>query len=234
MRLLTVVLFLCLPVLPAAAATMQSVYAGTVLFSTDTAGIFGGGSQDGMVFSLTTTYDTAHGQTVAGPSGTTQLRGGTATGFSDPYLSASLTINGQSYSFGPARLASVSVDGFGSSFRQSVDLSSFDPITGISRTIMFGTLLADQIGMFPTGFSTPFTWTRGAFGVSFGSGDYNISAYDTVNRKVLFNTIGYLRIDNVAVTQLTPAPVPLPASALMLLAGLGAMAAARRRRVKRV
>lgn len=41
---------------------------------------------------------------------------------------------------------------------------------------------------------------------------------------------GAVRVDNLAVSDLTPAPIPLPASAALLLAGLGAFAGLRRRK----
>jgi hypothetical protein len=82
------------------------------------------------------------------------------------------------------------------------------------------------------------TGSNGATAV-FTTGEYGFNTYNTATLGTQFEDVtslifaatgtGNVRIDNVVLSSVDVAPVPLPAAGLMLLAGIGALAAVRRR-----
>ncbi|MCA0272583.1 MAG: VPLPA-CTERM sorting domain-containing protein [Proteobacteria bacterium] len=231
---------LCLGPVTAGAATMQTIYTGTVFGSSDMTGMFGLGansSLDGLSFTMTTTYDTSVGTRFTGVQGTQtidSLQGGSAIGAADPYLSAVLTINGISRTIGSAIYSSMyatddATQGY-SQFNQFLNDYVYDPQTRVTQNLSyFQASIQDVAGAIPANLDAPYS-TGSNPG---SSGYFQFYDYDPLLGYTSY-TAGALQIASFSVSAVGIAPVPLPAGAGLLIAALGGLDLLKRRKSKRI
>lgn len=232
----TVAVALCLGPVTADAATMQTIYTGTVFGSSDMTGIFGLGansSLDGLSFTMTTTYDTAVGTRFTGVQGTQtidSLQGGSSVAAADPYLSAVLTINGISRTIGSALYSAMyaaddATNGY-SQFSQFLNDYVYDPQTGATQNLSyFYASIQDVSGAIPVNLDAAYST-----GSNSGSGGiFQFYDYDPLLGYTSF-TQGSLQIASFSVSAVGIAPVPLPAGAGLLMAALGGLGLLKRRK----
>jgi hypothetical protein len=212
---LTVALAASLLAGKAQAAVMQAVFTGVVSEGAVSWGAFGlpdGTILDGMAFTQTVIYDTALGYTNVGSSESHQTAGSGTPGF---VLSSRLTIAGGARSFvhGPT-------DFHEDFIRSSSPTQSYGQYSAYSANLWFVeiTVIAAP-GVIPLDPDTPFT----ANSVIPYEGFIAIQEMDT-------SVYAYLYASKLVVTNLSLPTVPLPASGVLLLAGLGGIAALRRRK----
>ena len=227
----------CLGAATSDAATMQTIYTGTVYGSSDLTGMFGLGansSLDGLTFTMRTTYDTAVGTRATYPygSGTIDtLTGGTSNGYADPYQSAVLTINGVSRAIGSALYSYMyalddASSGFSQFLQQFQDYSSYDPQTGTTQNFTYFTAsIQDVVGAIPANLDAAYSTGSNA-----GSGGYFQFSDSDPLLGFTSLTHGYLNIASFSVSAVGVAPVPLPAGAGLLIAALGGLGLVRRNR----
>lgn len=233
----TVAMTLCLGAVTADAATMQTIYTGTVYGSSDVTGMFGLGansSLDGLSFTMTTTYDTSVGTRATNPSGSgtiDTLTGGSANGYADPYLSAVLTINGVSRTIGSALYSYMyalddTSTGYSQFYQSLYNYGSYDPQTGATQNLSyFNGIIQDVAGAIPANLDA--AYSTGANPGS--SGYFQFYDYDPLLGYRSY-TAGGLQIASFSVTAVGVAPVPLPAGAVLILAALGGLGLAKRSR----
>ncbi|HQU68317.1 MAG TPA: VPLPA-CTERM sorting domain-containing protein [Albidovulum sp.] len=233
----TVAVALCLGPVTADAATMQTIYTGTVYGSSDMTGMFGLGansSLDGLSFTMRTTYDTAVGGRQTQPYGSGAidiLYGGSVYGQANPYLSAVLTINGVSRNIGASvQSYTYALDDSGGGYSQFYqafyEYGSYDPQTGATQNqSYFNGLVQDVAGAIPANLDAGYS-TGSNPG---SSGYFQFFDFDPLLGYTSF-TSGSLQIASFSVSAVGIAPVPLPAGAVLLLAALGGLGLAKRSR----
>lgn len=213
----------------AAAATINVTVSGTVIGSSDTTGLFGvaGSTLDGQAFTLRFSFDTTRGNREnLGPDKYDYVFGGGGTGFTNPTISADLTIGGHTesvagqggsgYYVGDAALWGG--DTFGAS---AVDFGSASPGLGVYNSL--GMYFIDPGVKLPDTLDKSFT--------------YRPTAGATVVGEFMFYTYDYstgssqkLAQGNLSISSVTVAPVPLPAAGLALMGAVGGLCAVSRRR----
>jgi hypothetical protein len=231
----TVAVALCLGPVTADAATMQTIYTGTVYGSADMTGLFGlgpGSSLDGLSFTMTATYDTSVGTRATYPygSGTIDtLTGGSNYGAADPYQSAVLTINGISRSIGSALESYMyalddTSSGYSQFYRQLYDYT-YDPQTGATQNFSYFTAsIINVVGAIPANLDA-------AYSTGSNAGSNGYFQFSDSDPLLGFTSLtqGYLQIASFSVSAVGVAPVPLPAGAGLLMAALGGLGLLKRR-----
>jgi hypothetical protein len=240
MRIAGVILAFVMSVTGASAATMQAVYTGYLADGYDTTGIFGlgaGANLAGQGFVVNTVYDTGLGNRFSySPGQDDYLVGGQLWAAVVPYLSFTVTINGITNSILTSFNSQMSAYDFGQSsppsgFFQGAGGTQFDASTGFPVLSSSANVnLMSASGKIPASLDAAFTWKfnpRDTYSNGYGA----FAITDPTGMSGIYTT-GTFVIRNATVVDTQVAPVPLPASALMLMAGLGGLAAARKRRVR--
>ena len=222
---------------PASAIPMQAVYTGTVGSGSDLTGLFGLGANSdlsGLGFTMSFIYDPAtvgaHRFTDASED---SVLGGSLSGFTNPFLSAIIAINGQSQSvagdYESSALNTNNAD-IGSPFsitQQHVIAESDDGLTQVFRQLLGSVSLASLA--IPVDLETAFSLDL----IGNASGSFHLSSYDYVNGLTNYNTSGSLNATHLTVSRYGDVPeIPLPAALPLLLsaiAGLGILARRRKR-----
>ncbi len=214
----------------AQAAVMQAVFSGTINLGVDETGYFGAPNTDlaGTAYSLTYVYDTSIGDRYKSP-GSDQLFDNGAT----PTVSASLTINGKTFSQTTDVVAQyLALDNnYFAAFSQD-SFTTVDALGGIltQTTNIFAAGVYDFLSTYANGLETPFS---ASFPTSTAFDSYfQLFTKDVVADATITRVYGSLNVNNVAVTEVLTSAVPLPASLglfVMALGGLGALRVRRRR-----
>lgn len=201
---------------PASADITYVTYTGTVKSGDNYSNMFGGGNLTGQSFIASYIFDTAAGFTV-NTSIENSAQGGSILGYlgypysTSPNISASLTINGSTFSFVGSALGYIyatNYSGFSQVLAQAAAAQTFGP--------HLYTYAFDFSSIYPVSITDPI------------SIDLN-AAY---SRHGFFESGGtLLYLDPTHMT--IGAPIPEPETYAMLLAGLGLLGfAARRRKLK--
>lgn len=222
--------------LPAAAATMQAVYTGTVTGSYDQTGVFGGpgSSLDGAAFTMTFRYDTTQGATDDGGY-YQQLYGGAAYGTTSPFFYAALTINGVTqtldlnyYSLVQLHDASAIGGTQTETLHQAVDYFDDGLTQDYANFYAYLGSIDGSLGV-PLDLTQPFTADFDPLnGTHYGSGYFQLHDYDYGTNTYTEYAYGNLAPTRVVVTAVSA--VPLPAGLPLLVFALGGLAVAARRR----
>ncbi len=222
---------------PAAAATIQATYTGTVYSSYDATGVFGvpDTSLDGQAYTLTYLFDTALGvRNGAGPGTYDDVSGGAAVGgaITNPTLSATLSIGGHSQTvagdyFSQYQICDLSYCGVDQHYAYVLDF-----VPQLDGSFMQGYLFASAydglLDFLPDDLETPFSVVLSSLAYHYGA--FAFTTFDAVALDYPVNASGNLRLDQLTVTNLDVAPVPLPAAGLLLTGALSAFGLTRRRR----
>ncbi|MCL4781968.1 MAG: PEP-CTERM sorting domain-containing protein [Bryobacterales bacterium] len=202
-------------------------WTGTVLNGTDVSNTFGlgvnGNNLTGESFTVEFIVDPTRGYIQSSPNfyaatGGTDVGGG---GYLSPVLSASLTINGQSYSF--------QSNTFGGYIRDAT-LNRSEIYTHADHQQINAT---DRlfIWVFLTNNSIPFTDINESLDLALGAGATGVFQASTPNDAFLFSgnlTPTRVRIGSVDVVD--PPDVPEPSTTLLMAAGIGVLFGYRRLR----
>ncbi|MFN0116350.1 MAG: hypothetical protein ACKVPY_16890 [Paracoccaceae bacterium] len=232
---------------PAQAAVMQATWTGTILSGYDGTATWGPGSTDltGVGYTMTFLYDTSLGIRTTSPGQFDQVYGGSdyPGGATDPVLSATMTIRGQTQSGTGANQGYLYTQdaALGGNVFQNIayDFAS-QPNGSFVYHYMYGLfddLMQAGSPVTPSSLDTPFTGTvpgsalcasSGAYCGWFQFADYNaaLGAYTTYS----WATFG---VDSLTVRALPVAPVPLPAGAATLLAAIAILVGLRSARARR-
>jgi hypothetical protein len=196
---------------PAGAANWVSTYQGTVFSGADFGADFGpyGASLTGESFSISLTWDDTLG--VTNSSG--NIAGGPANGFSDPLVSATVTINGSA----PVDLTR---------FQWAQSTSNYVYVDSTDTPVAYGSDASvidshfNGLGIFADGYPGVFSSTNGLFsGTSPGSCVlYRCSTLNLGDGTNLQLAVASFSVSGV---DLTPDGVPEPAEWTLLIIGAG-------------
>lgn len=213
----------------AVAVTMKVTVSGTVFGSYDTTGVFGaaGTTLDGQAYTLRYTFDTARGNRQnLGPDLYDSLDGGGGTGFTNPTISADLTIGGYTQSVaGQAGsgyyVGDAALWGGDTFAATAVDLGSVSPTLSIYNSL--GMYFIDAGVKLPDTIDKSFTYRPTAGATLVGEFIFHTYDYATSSSQKLAQ-------GNLSISSVTVAAVPLPAAGLTLVGALGGLGAVARRR----
>ena len=219
----------------AEAAYVTVIYTGKVANSHDLSGVFGaaGASLDGDAFTATYVFDPSVSVIESG-SRSNISRGGTSLGTPSPLISAALTINGISYSFGGSY--------------DEID-NAVNPSNGVSGLWVYAYSFLGSPGSIPSGYARLNNKSSGNLGipaklgpyfgnVSGGTGGFNNGAfsiftlygYASDGAPIGETAFGDLINETLTISGGTAGAVPEPATWAMMIAGMAVVAGTLRRR----
>jgi hypothetical protein len=205
---------------PAFATKVIVTYSGTISSGHDQAGEFGaaGDSLAGMIFSAQYIFDTKRGATISDDE-ISNSYGGTRFGTSNPLVTASLTINGQTIY---PEFSSGEIYNYNNGLESqqiSHGVSYYDNEFSYKETVLYNNVWFDG-DYYPNNFVT-FTGSL----VGNHEGYYQNSFYDYSQSSYVYDTFVILSATNLTITA-----VPEPTTWAMMVAGFGIIGFAARKR----